>query len=401
MRLASVESVAVSQAVIFPPPGGPEIAAVLQRTNPDGLQQSVMLATASTTPGDNYFKIRLSSGAVANVKDPDPRPIKTAADLDRELRAAFPGVAMVPSAVFLQNAFGPFSYASGRGTAGETCLYAWQQIAASDDQKSAVTSRGDIQIRFRMCDAHRSEHDLLMVMYGFTITAAVNSKGWNPYGAAAFAQTTGPQGDGIVLPAGGATVCAQGAAPSTECIFAPSQLAARLAAASAGAPQATSPQPASLDVTPRSVPLPPARTFEQAIPSPLSPPLPQNKKAPAPDTRQAALGAVPDPSELASSQPVSPSAAPVAVVPSPRGLASPTLQAKDAGSAPSGSGTATSEVPPKPPRMIELSALPSSLRPHETTAGADCAPGDGKACPHESQAPIVASPFGVSALGEQ
>jgi hypothetical protein len=384
VRFSVVESVPVSQAAIFPPPGGPAIATVLQRTNPDGMQQSILLATSSATPGDNYFKIRLSSGAVADVKDPDPRPIRSAADLDRELLAAFPDVRMAPSATVLQNAFGPFSYASGNGAAGEACLYAWQQIAASDDQKAPLTSRGGIQIRFRMCDGQRSERDLLMVMYGFTITAAVNSKGWNPYGMTLPTGATAPLSDGIVLPPRAATVCEQGAAPATECIFAPENSPVRLAVASpvpveprAAVPTEAVPSVAVPPVTaPVDVPLPPARAFDPAVPSPRSSSQPN-----APTVMiEAARAAVPRPSELASSsQPASVTVSPDPAVPSPSGLgAAAPLPAEGAASAKVAKAPLAKASPPL--RMIELSALPSSLRPQARPAET-CKPDEGKVCP--------------------
>ena len=389
VRFSVVESVPVSQAAIFPPPGGPAIAAVLQRTNPDGMQQSILLATSSATPGDNYFKIRLSSGAVADVKDPDPRPIRTAADLDRELLAAFPDIRMVPSATVLQNAFGPFSYASGSGAAGEACLYAWQQIAASDDQKAPLTSRGGIQIRFRMCDGQRSERDLLMVMYGFTITAAVNSKGWNPYGMTLPTGATAPLSDGMVLPPRAATVCEQGAAPATECIFAPEQSSVQLAVASAVPVESRIAAPAEAVPTetvpsvavpsaaaPVDVPLPPARAFDQRVPSPRSPSQPNAPTV----VIEAARTAVPRPSELASSsQPASVTVSPDPAVPSPSGLgAAAPLQAEGAASAKAAKAPLAKASPPL--RMIELSALPSSLRPQARPAET-CKPDEGKVCP--------------------
>lgn len=386
VRLSTVESIPLSQAAIFPPPGGPEVAAVLERSNPDGIQQSILLTTSSATPGDNYFKICLSSGVVAEVKDPDPRPIRNPADLDRELRAAFRGVTMTPSTLFLQNAFGPFSYASGRGAAGEACLYAWQQIAAPADRKSVVTSRGEVQIRFRMCDASRSERDLLMVMYGFTITAAVGSISWNPYGAAVVGQSVVP-GGGMVLPPSAATVCELGVAPSTECIFAPEQAPVRPAGpgdrvAGSAAPEASPPAAVAFAPPPPEAPLPPTRAFEQTVPSPLPQPQPASKAGMTPVPLEASRGAVPTPSELQSG-PSAPSSAPA--VPSPSGLARDTSQAggEEAGASDRVASAAMEGISP-PPRVIELSTLPSSLRPGAKPADATqtaCQPADGKICP--------------------
>lgn len=380
VHISTVENVQPTQSAIFPPPGGPSIITVLERDNPDGMQQTILLSASSATPGDSYFKIRLSSGLTENENAPDPQPIRNRADLDRELLAAFPGTTMVPSGTILQNVFGPFSYASGQGVGGEACVYAWQQITSAGDHKSPLMSLGRIQIRFRMCDAQRSERDLLMVMYGFTITAAVNSKGWNPYGTTVPTQTVAPLSDGIVLPARAATVCERGAAPGSECIFAPEQAPARLAIAESPAavprsaaevepapaveiPAVVTPSEAApISASAPSVPLPPTRSFAPSVPSSSSPEVP-----------------VPPPNEVVTNQPAAP-VAEVPAVPSPSSLANAETAGAQPVSASSQAGeTSRSKVPP--PRVIELSALPSSLRPNATTVEAACKANEGKVCP--------------------
>jgi len=382
VHLQTVESVPPTRSAIFPPPGGPSIITVLERNNPDGMQQTILLSTSSTTPGDSYFKIRLSSGQTENLKDQDPRPIRSAADLDRELLAAFPGTKMVPSGTVLQNAFGPFSYASGQGVGGEACVYAWQQITPAGDYKAALTSLDRIQIRFRMCDAQRSERDLLMVMYGFTITAAVNRTGWNPYGMTALPQSVAPLSDGIVLPARAATVCELGVASTSECIFAPEQTSeprpVRMATAENSAAARRSDTEAKPEVTAEA---PTGTASSEAAPISVPAPL-----VPLPPTREF-TPSVPSPPSL-------PEAQPVGKVPPP----TPTLQAARVPSPSSLGGGDTSELqslaPPDqvaeaqrnqalPPRMIDLSVLPSSLRPKAaaTAAGEVCKTNEGNVCP--------------------
>ncbi|WP_342454369.1 cellulose biosynthesis protein BcsN [Rhizobium halophytocola] len=174
------ELVENTEAFIMPPPGGPAMVGVVERQYSNGVDQTVSLATASSVPGDNYLKVRFVGGG-----GPDGAPTLgfqrfTETGMSREMARAAPGVAMRRASTFLQNAYGPFSYASGRSRGGDTCIYAWQQIRS----RSGGIGRdlGMIQVRARLCDTDASERELLNVMYGFTITGSFGGKIWNPYG---------------------------------------------------------------------------------------------------------------------------------------------------------------------------------------------------------------------------
>ncbi|MEP7453555.1 cellulose biosynthesis protein BcsN [Phyllobacterium sp. SB3] len=173
-----------SQAYALPPPGGPSVVSVIERPYNNAVQQEILLSTSANTPGQNVFRIQLFGPVKPNLSGGETLrdPQLGVADISRELRGTLPGVAMHRSPNYVQNRYGPFGFASGRSTSGDTCIYAWQRIRPSESQTRWLTGRGSIQLRLRLCDASLSEEQLLAFMYGFTINASFNSYSWNPYG---------------------------------------------------------------------------------------------------------------------------------------------------------------------------------------------------------------------------
>lgn len=174
------------EALVFPPPGGPEILTVINRNYSNAVQQDVILRSDAATPGQNSFKIQLFG---------PQRPDDTGKDglsnsslrvsaISREIRTAFPGVAMATSAEYLQNSYGAFSYAAGHGRGKDTCIYGWQQIRAADSMRQGLKNLGRINVTLRLCQSGVTVSDLLTVMYNYTITGNYKSENWNPYGTA-------------------------------------------------------------------------------------------------------------------------------------------------------------------------------------------------------------------------
>jgi hypothetical protein len=119
------------------PLGGPAIVAVTERSYHNAISQEIKLATRGSTPGENAIYVAFFTAA--DLPDGDgvagnllKQPGLGDEVVAREMEERFPGVAMTPSAVFVQNRYGPFSYAFGRGTGGEACLYAWQRLMPAD-----------------------------------------------------------------------------------------------------------------------------------------------------------------------------------------------------------------------------------------------------------------------------
>ncbi|MBY5837115.1 cellulose biosynthesis protein BcsN [Rhizobium leguminosarum] len=177
------ETVAPEKALVLPPPGGPSIVSVVERKRGNGVEQTISLFTSSSVPGQNSLKMQFfgASGANPGAGNAGFSMINESG-IAREVARSAPGVPMATSATFLQNAYGPFGYASGRNRAGDTCLYAWQQIRSSTAANTQARNFGMIQLRLRLCDARASERQLLGIVYGYTVTGTFDGELWNPYG---------------------------------------------------------------------------------------------------------------------------------------------------------------------------------------------------------------------------
>ncbi|MBB4573732.1 cellulose biosynthesis protein BcsN [Rhizobium lentis] len=199
------ETVAPEKALVLPPPGGPSIVSVVERKRGNGVEQTVSLFTSSSVPGQNFLKIQFfgASGANPGTGNASFSMINESA-IAREMAHAAPGVLMGTSATFLQNAYGPFGYASGRSRAGDACIFAWQQIRSTAAANTQARNFGMIQLRLRLCDARASERQLLGIVYGYTISGTFDGVIWNPYGAPPPADAAlGRTGDPIYPDVGG------------------------------------------------------------------------------------------------------------------------------------------------------------------------------------------------------
>lgn len=174
------------EALVFPPPGGPEIISVISRTYSNAVQQEVILRSDARTPGQNYFKIEMfgPQRAEDTGKDGLSSGSLRASSISREVRSAFPGLQVSTSAEYLQNTYGAFSYASGRGAGDDSCIYAWQYIRSPEDMRQGFKNLGRINVSLRLCQSGVTVRDLLAVMYNYTITGSYDAEGWNPYGTA-------------------------------------------------------------------------------------------------------------------------------------------------------------------------------------------------------------------------
>lgn len=174
------------EALIFPPPGGPEVIGVISRTFSNAVQQEVLLRADARTPGQNFLKIELfgPQRAEDTGKDGLSSGSLRASTISREIRSAFPGASLATSAEYLQNAYGAFSYASGKGSGDDMCIYAWQHIRSPEDMRQGFKNLGRINVTLRLCQSGVTARDLLAVMYNYTITGSYDAEGWNPYGTA-------------------------------------------------------------------------------------------------------------------------------------------------------------------------------------------------------------------------
>jgi hypothetical protein len=167
-------------------PGGPEMTAILERQYGNAKEQEILLATSANVSGQNFLKVQLFGpmGQAAMDRSRLRDGFLPIGNVSRELRSLFPGVRMSKSTYYVQNKYGPFGYATGRSSAGDTCFYGWQRITSTGMTQTLVGNKGSIQIRLRLCDQRASERRLLQTMYDFTINAYFTGRNWNPYGEA-------------------------------------------------------------------------------------------------------------------------------------------------------------------------------------------------------------------------
>ncbi|MBP1859896.1 cellulose biosynthesis protein BcsN [Rhizobium herbae] len=171
-------------ALALPAPGGPAIVNIVERRFSNATQQDIFLFTSASTPGQNVLRVQLF-GPVGSQLDGQKSLAYSsirASDIAKEMRREFPGIALRQSPLYLQNNYGPFSYAYGHGRGNDACLYAWQQVRSPEEARTVFQNRGTIQVRLRLCEEDASEEKLLGTMYGYTIRGAFNAAGWNPYG---------------------------------------------------------------------------------------------------------------------------------------------------------------------------------------------------------------------------
>lgn len=180
----TVTTVPNETAFALPGPGGPAVVNIVERTFRNATQQDIFLFTSASTPGQNVMRVQLFGPVGSKFEGTRSLGYSSvrASEIAKEMRRELPGVALRQSPIYLQNNYGPFSYAYGRGRGSDACLYGWQQIRSPEDARTAFQNRGTIQVRLRLCEENASEEKLVSNMYGYTIRGAFNAAGWNPYG---------------------------------------------------------------------------------------------------------------------------------------------------------------------------------------------------------------------------
>lgn len=183
-RLATLASkVPVENAFISTPPGGPQPIAIVEQRFSNGVLQEILLENPTASAGENVLVAR-AFGPMGDDRGMERMPLDepTTADIRREMRERFPGVAMTISETYVQNRFGPFGFATGRLRNGVSCIYAWQQIRA---KKSVLFPgyRGAVTWRLRFCDANATPRELLYLPYGLNINVYFLQDNWNIYGS--------------------------------------------------------------------------------------------------------------------------------------------------------------------------------------------------------------------------
>lgn len=139
--------VGTAMALARLPEAAGTVIAVTQSRSGGIERQRITLAGDPGTIGENAIEIRLVPGKA--------QPAPSAATLQREMAAAFPGRRLRLSTRLPVNAYGPFGIASDNSG----CNYLWQDVQRSSDEASFFQSSkiGLAEIRVRLCRSGLTE----------------------------------------------------------------------------------------------------------------------------------------------------------------------------------------------------------------------------------------------------
>lgn len=185
-------------------PGERSVVGITQERASNAITQTIALSTNSNHSGENHFRVTMfgpvdPTGASENTLSRLPL---TDGRISRELRTEMAGIAMNRSPYYVQNNYGPFSYATGKTSSGDSCIYAWQQIRSPEHTQNFFQNRGRIDLRLRLCETGASQEQLLASMYDYTINSTIAATGWNPYGEPAGpSPDLGVPGNPVLAPA--------------------------------------------------------------------------------------------------------------------------------------------------------------------------------------------------------
>lgn len=131
-------TVGPEKALVFLSPGSFDALTIVQTNYSNAVVQQIYLRTDAQTSGQNYIKTTYWGPVEPQYEARENLPYVAfhQARLAAEMQADFPSTRMVISPDYLQNDYGAFSYAIGRGVGNDLCLFGWQQIRT--DRKSVV-----------------------------------------------------------------------------------------------------------------------------------------------------------------------------------------------------------------------------------------------------------------------
>ena len=139
--------VGTAMALARLPEAAGQVITVTQSRSGGIERQRITLAGDAGSQGENAIEIRLVPGK--------SQPAPSAATLQQEMAAAFPGRTLRLSTRLPVNAYGPFGIASDNSG----CNYLWQDVQRSSGEASFFQSRKDglAEIRVRLCRSGLTE----------------------------------------------------------------------------------------------------------------------------------------------------------------------------------------------------------------------------------------------------
>jgi hypothetical protein len=179
---STARAVSPTLAFVSLGPGAPRDLSVVESPYANATRQTIALATHGKTPGENQLRIDVFGLTNPNLAPDSSLPDLplNEADLMAEAQDVLSDASLRISTNYMQNRYGPFGYAVGKSSQGDTCVYAWQRLETPEQKLSIVNSRNTISIRLRICDPKASEATLASLMMNLSVNVRLSGGSWTP-----------------------------------------------------------------------------------------------------------------------------------------------------------------------------------------------------------------------------
>ena len=167
---ALIADVAPEYAAAYLPQIAGGVEAVRQTSKPDQVFQTILYPNPGYGAGENSLSVSIAPPSAGKSFYQAP----TTREIAAEMRSTLPGIAMAISSAPGENMQGPFGYAIGRTSGGDSCIFAWQ--IAEDISRTEQTGFGRLaskryaaKVRLRYCHPSLSEAALVSLMSGLKV----------------------------------------------------------------------------------------------------------------------------------------------------------------------------------------------------------------------------------------
>ena len=167
----------LQEAFLHLPPSAGQMLNVTQSYHGNGVEQLIIFEGDFDTRGENAARVRMVTTKLFATKSAENISIlpTSARQIRRELARVLPGVRMRISNRLHANAYGPFSYALGRAAGNVNCIYGWQNLNGSANDRWAPlrgkSAKPKLSVRLRVCRTGFSNRQLVDLMRNLRIEA--------------------------------------------------------------------------------------------------------------------------------------------------------------------------------------------------------------------------------------
>ena len=171
------EKRSVQEAFVELPATAGKVFDVTQTRYGNGVEQLIIYQGDALTSGENVAKVQLVSAEKGFGRKSESLKLASTSlgQIRAEMRKVLPGVSMRISTQLHSNAYGPFGYALGRSSGNVQCLYGWQTMKGTANDRWAIirgqSAKPSLSIRLRVCRASTSADQLVDLMRDLRVEA--------------------------------------------------------------------------------------------------------------------------------------------------------------------------------------------------------------------------------------